>query len=216
MGYTPATGNYYKQMTAEELLRYSVRFYRKDCVNKMTELADRLDLDLTRKIKTLSSGNKKKVGIIQALQHEPKVLIFDEPTSGLDPYIQNQFFDLLAEEKAKGVTVLFSSHVMSEVERICDRVAIIQKGQLLKVEKTAQLISSRFKRIYVKYRKLPDFSTLNKMDFQQTENTASFLYEGELPFLLSKINQLDLLDLKITEPSLEEVVLQYYEGREVK
>ena len=216
MGYTPATVNYYKQMTAKGLLRYSASFYRKDCVNKMTELAERLDLDLTRKIKTLSSGNKKKVGIIQALQHEPKVLIFDEPTSGLDPFIQNQFFDLLAEEKAKGVTVLFSSHVMSEVERICDRVAIIQKGQLLKVEKTAQLISSRFKRIYVKYRKLPDFSTLNKMDFQQTENAASFLYEGELPFLLSKINQSDLLDLKITELSLEEVVLQYYDGREVK
>ncbi|MGX7130943.1 ABC transporter ATP-binding protein [Enterococcus songbeiensis] len=216
IGYTPATVNYYKQMTAEELLRYSAKFYRKDCANKMMVLAERLNLDLTRKIKTLSSGNKKKVGIIQALQHEPNVLIFDEPTSGLDPFIQNQFFDLLAEEKKKGVTILFSSHVMSEVERICDRVAIIQNGQLLKVERMEQLTRSRFKRIYVRYQELPDFSDLKKSDFQQTKNSATFLYEGELPFLLATINQPGLLDLKITEPSLEEVVMQYYEGREEK
>ena len=94
-----------------------------------------MDLDLKKKIDDLSFGNKKKVGIVQGLLHEPKLIILDEPTSGLDPLMQQKFFDLLEEENKKGATILFSSHILSEVQRLCNRVAIIKEGKIIKVEK---------------------------------------------------------------------------------
>ena len=103
-------------------------------------------MDLTRKIDDLSLGNKKKVGIVQGLLHEPKLIILDEPTSGLDPLMQQKFFDLLQQENKKGTTVLFSSHILSEVQKLCSRVAIIKEGRIIKVETMSALTEDNYKR----------------------------------------------------------------------
>ena len=119
-----------------DLLRYSGSFYDKpaaDINKRIHELAKYLNLDLKKKIDDLSYGNKKKVGIIQGLLHEPKLIILDEPTGGLDPLMQQRFFDLLRDENKKGATILFSSHILSEVQKLCDRVAIIKDGKIIKI-----------------------------------------------------------------------------------
>ena len=122
IGYLPSEVFYYDNMRVKDLLKYSASFYKKDCRKRMNELAEIMELDLNRKIDDLSLGNKKKVGIVQGLLHEPKLIILDEPTSGLDPLMQHKFFELLEEENKKGATILFSSHILSEVQRLCDRV----------------------------------------------------------------------------------------------
>jgi ABC-2 type transport system ATP-binding protein len=130
IGYLPSEVFYYDNMKVKDLLKYSASFYKKDCSRRMKELAEIMDLDLNKKIDDLSLGNKKKVGIVQGLLHEPKLIILDEPTSGLDPLMQQKFFELLEEENRKGATILFSSHILSEVQRLCNRVAIIKEGKI--------------------------------------------------------------------------------------
>lgn len=139
VGYLPSKGSYYPHMTVKELLNYTADLYQKNCTKRTLELCSRLNLDTTRKIADLSMGNKKKVGIVSALLHSPRLIILDEPTSGLDPLVQQTFFDILKEENAKGMTILFSSHVLSEVQKFCQRVAIIKDGQLIGVEKINDL-----------------------------------------------------------------------------
>src|SRR3989304_1346869 len=134
VGYLPAEVNYYDDMRVEDLLNYSSRLYHRDCGERVKELSEILELELNMKINALSSGNKKKVAIVQAIMHKPKLLILDEPTSALDPLIQSEFFKILKEENRKGVTIFFSSHVLSDVQKICDRVAIIKEGRLVKIE----------------------------------------------------------------------------------
>lgn len=127
VGYLPAEVFYYDRMRVADLLRYSASFYHKDCTARIRELAQTMELT-TRKIDDLSFGNRKKVGIVQSLLREPKLLILDDPTSGLDPLMQQKFFELLQAENRKGVTVFFSSHILSEMQKLCSRVAFIRRG----------------------------------------------------------------------------------------
>src|SRR5574344_27326 len=134
IGYLPSEIYLYDDLTVKEMLDYHENFYKKDIHKRRIELVKRLELDEKKKIEDLSLGNLKKLGIILAFMHEPKILILDEPTSGLDPIMQNVFYDLLKEEKAKGNTIFYSTHILSEVSKICDRVRIIKNGKLIKVE----------------------------------------------------------------------------------
>ena len=134
VGYLPSEIHLYDDLTVKEMLDYHESFYKKDINKRRIELVKRLELDEKKKIEDLSLGNLKKLGIILAFMHEPKILILDEPTSGLDPIMQNVFYDLLKEEKAKGNTIFYSTHILNEVSKICDRVGIIKDGTLLKVE----------------------------------------------------------------------------------
>jgi ABC-2 type transport system ATP-binding protein len=134
IGYLPSEVFYYEGMKVLDLLKYSASFYKKDCSERMYELAEIMELDLKRRIDDLSYGNKKKVGIVQGLLHEPRLLLLDEPTSGLDPLMQRKFFDLVREENEKGATVFFSSHILGEVQRLCSRVAIIKEGSLIETQ----------------------------------------------------------------------------------
>lgn len=148
VGYLPSEVFYYDGMKAIDLLQYSGSFYKKDpkvIKKRINDLAGLLDLDLTKRIDDLSYGNRKKVGIIQGLLHEPKLIILDEPTGGVDPLIQQKFFDLLREENKKGATILFSSHNLGEVQRLCDRVAIIKEGKLIAVETISSLVDNTYK-----------------------------------------------------------------------
>lgn len=146
VGYLPSEVFYYDNMKVKDLLNYSASFYKKDCKKKIRELCDVLELDTGRKIEDLSFGNRKKVGIVQGLLHSPKLIILDEPTSGLDPLMQKKFFDLIQEENRNGATVFFSSHILSEVQKMCDRVGFIKEGKLIKLDTMASLKEDSYKR----------------------------------------------------------------------
>jgi len=212
VGYLPSEVHYYDDMKVIDLLKYSARFHKNFKENRMNELASRLDLDLHRKIEDLSFGNRKKVGIVQALLHEPKLIILDEPTSGLDPLIQSHFFDLLLEERENGATIFFSSHILSEVQKICDRVAIIKEGKLIQVESIEYLTKNRVKNITVILDQ-PGLELIipGAVIKEKKGNEISLLYSGEMKELLQGLNGFPIQDLLIEEPSLEEVFMHYYE-----
>lgn len=213
IGYLPSEVNYYDDMKAKDLLKYSQDFYGKDNSSKILELSERLDLDLNKKIEDLSFGNKKKLGIIQSLLHNPKLLILDEPTSGLDPLIQNTFFEILKEENERGTTIFFSSHILSEVQKMCHRVAIIKEGQLIKVETIENLIKNQFKKVTILLQDEvnQDFFIENLIKQERNGNILHLLYSGDIQFLISNLNELKIKDLLIEEPSLDEIFMHYYE-----
>ena len=134
IGYLPSEIYLYDDLTVKGILDYHEKFYKKEIHKRRVELVKLLELDEEKNIEDVSLGNLKKIGIILALMHEPKILILDEPTSGLDPIMQNIFYNILKEEKKKGTTILYSTHILSEVSKICDRVGIIKDGQLVKIE----------------------------------------------------------------------------------
>jgi len=213
VGYLPSEVFYYDGMKVIDLLNYSASFYKKDCSKRIKELSEIMDLDLNRKIDELSYGNKKKVGIVQALLHQPKLIILDEPTGGLDPLMQQKFFDLLKEENKKGATIFFSSHVLSEVQRICDRVAIIKEGRIIKVEKMSEINDSNYKRLKIDAKdKLDDsyFQIDGTQDLKVNGNIHSFMFKGDINDILSKITSIKVNNIWIDELDLEEIFLHYY------
>ena len=217
VGYLPSEVFYYDGMKVIDLLKYSASFYKKDCSKKMIDIAKALDLDLHKKIEDLSFGNKKKVGIVQGLLHSPKLIILDEPTSGLDPLIQQTFFELIKEENKYGATVLFSSHILSEVQKVCDRVAIIKEGKIVKVEKISTLQESSYKKIAVEAATSIAhnfFSIEGVTNLIVKDKDASFLYKGNLNNIISKLTELDIKNFTVAEPDLEEIFLHYYEKEE--
>ncbi|MCP8970330.1 ABC transporter ATP-binding protein [Ectobacillus ponti] len=214
IGYLPSEVFYYDSMKVKDLLAYSASFYKKDCRKRMHELAEIMSLDLNKKIEDLSFGNKKKVGIVQGLLHEPKLIILDEPTSGLDPLMQQTFFHVLEEENRKGATILFSSHILSEVQRLCNRVAIIKEGCLVAVEKISVLRENNHKRFKLETGSPIAQEQLDVPGVSQlkTENgTTTFLFRGDLNVIIAKLTGLDLRNLWIEEPDLEEIFMHYYE-----
>ena len=217
VGYLPAEVFYYDNMRAADLLRYSASFYRKDCTARIKELADVLELDLNKKIEAMSLGNKKKVGIVQGLLHSPKLIILDEPTSGLDPLMQRTFFDLIRKENERGATVLFSSHILSEVQRICDRVAIIKDGRIVNTQKIAELRQNSYKRVsFTSQDSASSFTLPGAEDMHIEHNHVSFIYKGDVNALLAALSKVTLTNADITEPELEEIFMHYYSDGEAK
>lgn len=214
VGYLPSEVFYYDGMKVIDLLRYSASFYHKDCEKRMRHLAKVMDLDVTRKIEDLSLGNKKKVGIVQGLLHEPKLIILDEPTSGLDPLIQQKFFDLLSRENKRGATILFSSHNLSEVQRLCSRVAIIKEGKIIRVDSMEALTSDHYKKVKLEVRQPLDahyFDHEGVRDLRIDGRGVSFVFRGDLNEVVRKLAGLDLINLSVTEPDLEEIFMHYYQ-----
>ncbi|WP_018395388.1 ABC transporter ATP-binding protein [Bacillus sp. 37MA] len=212
-GYLPSEVHYYEEMKVKELFAYSGGFYKKDCARNASYLAERLELDKSQKIEDLSFGNRKKVGIVQAMLHDPRVLILDEPTSGLDPLMQNVFFDLLREARDKGATIFFSSHYLSEVQKLCDRVAIIKEGRLIKVENMEDIRTNQFKNVSLLFH---DASKANvnidgMLQKERIPHGIRFLYSGSSRALLDQLKTVPFDDILIEEPSLEEVFIHYYE-----
>lgn len=213
VGYLPSEVFYYDGMKAIDLLKYSASFYKKDCTKRIRELADALELDLTRKIDDLSFGNRKKVGIIQGLIHEPKLIILDEPSIGLDPLMQQKFFDILKAESRRGATILFSSHILSEVQKICDRVAVIRDGSIVRVDTVASFRESNYKKITVDLAGNVDRAAFDLPGVAKLEidgHCASFIYQGNINDVLRRLAALDLTNASIGDPDLEEVFLHYY------
>ncbi|MEH6991429.1 ABC transporter ATP-binding protein [Neobacillus drentensis] len=214
IGYLPSEVFYYDNMKVKDLLNYSASFYKKDCSKRIKELAEIMNLDLNKKIDDLSLGNKKKVGIVQGLLHEPKLIILDEPTSGLDPLMQQKFFELLEEENRKGVTILFSSHILTEVQRLCNRVAIIKEGKIVTVEKISTLKENTYKKFKVETKSALDQNYFNLEGVNKLEvkaNLTSFLFKGNINEVMKKIADIEISNLWIEEPDLEEIFMHYYE-----
>ncbi|TDL72300.1 ABC transporter ATP-binding protein [Rhodococcus qingshengii] len=214
IGYLPSEVFYYDNMKVKDLLNYSASFYKKDCSKRIKELAEIMNLDLNKRIDDLSLGNKKKVGIVQGLLHEPKLIILDEPTSGLDPLMQQKFFELLEEENRKGATILFSSHILTEVQRLCNRVAIIKEGKIVTVEKISTLKENTYKKFKVETKSALDQNYFNLEGVNKLEvkaNLTSFLFKGNINEVMRKIADIEISNLWIEEPDLEEIFMHYYE-----
>lgn len=211
VGYLPGEVFYYDKMRAIDLLRYSASFYKKDCTKRISELSDALSLDLNKKIEDMSLGNKKKVGIVQGLLHSPRLIILDEPTSGLDPLMQRTFFDLIQRENERGASVLFSSHILGEVQRICDRVAIIKEGRIVDLRRIEDLRRNSYKKVSITTESpLEGFSLPGAAQITQEGGQTSFLYSGEVNALFAKLASLPLVNADVSEPELEEIFLHYY------
>ena len=216
VGYLPSENCYYNSLKVKEMLRYTAELYGVAGHNRMEALAERLNLDLSRRIGDLSLGNKKKVGIVSALLPSPKLLIMDEPTSGLDPLIQQTFYDLLKEENECGTTIFLSSHVLSEVQRLCDRVAILREGKLVGVQSMKDLRENGYKKISLTAKDaIPeDFFSIPgtaNLEWDKSKTSVSFMFSGTVMTIMNQLHRLELEDILIEEPSLEEIFLHYYE-----
>ncbi|WP_244835017.1 ABC transporter ATP-binding protein [Clostridium sp. BJN0001] len=213
IGYLPSEVNYYDDMKVRDILKYSAKFYNKDCTKRIKELSEFLELDLNKKIEDLSLGNKKKTAIIQAVLHEPKLLILDEPTSGLDPLMQSRFFEILKEENRKGTTIFFSSHILSEVQKMCSKVAIIKEGRILRVEEIEKLRKNKYKKIRIEFeseKDAEDFSFQGVLNKKVENRTVSFIYNGQIINIVNNLYEKKIDNLWIEEPSLEEIFMHYY------
>ncbi|MBE6540401.1 MAG: ABC transporter ATP-binding protein [Ruminococcaceae bacterium] len=215
VGYLPSESGFYGNMRVKEMLGLSAKLRKQNCEKEAKILCERLDLDAEKRIGELSLGNRKKVGIICALQHKPELYILDEPTSGLDPLMQREFYTILQERNAEGATVFLSSHVLSEVSRYCKNAAIIREGRLLVSDSVANLGHTGVKRISLRgVKNMPEIKDIRDM---KTENdTISFLYGGRTDELVKTLSAASFEDINITDPDLDEVFMHYYVKEERK
>ncbi|MCR5528738.1 MAG: ABC transporter ATP-binding protein [Saccharofermentans sp.] len=214
-GYLPSEINFYSGMKVKDVISYSASIRKKKCDKKAKILAERLDLDLNKKVDDLSLGNRKKVGIVTALQHEPELLIMDEPTSGLDPLIQREFFEILKEENKRGATVFLSSHVLSEVQEHCKSAAFIRDGKILMHDKVANIEAAGAKKVSIKLNNradIPIIPGISDLKEDHDKNNVEFIYKGDAKVLISSLSSMEIRDISITEPSLEDIFMSFYEG----
>ena len=211
IGYLPSEAVFYRGMKVKDLLKLSADLHHKDCSAEREILCRRLQLDVNRKVDELSFGNRKKVAIVSALQHQPKLLILDEPTSGLDPLMQREFFHIIRERNEQGATVFLSSHVLSEIQRNCTRAAIIREGRIIACDRVEALSKTNAKLISVQGQVSLD-SLEEIRDLKENDGIFSFLYGGDIHRLLETLSAGTITDLSISDPDLDEIFLHYYEN----
>jgi len=216
-GYLPGELRTYDNLTVEQALRHlnALREHKADW-SFVQQIARRLDLDLRPHIKYLSKGNKQKVGVTQALMHRPELLLLDEPTAGLDPLVQREVLHLIAEAKSEGATVFFSSHILSEVQEIAERVAIIRNGVVVEVAETDSLVNRAMRRASVRFDQAVDLAALAslpgvKVLRQDDARSALLEVEGRMDGLIKALAAFPVSDFETERPSLEEVFLAYYQ-----
>ena len=211
IGYLPSEINLYDDMTVKQILDYHESFYNKDTSKRRKELVKLLKIDESKKIEDLSLGNSKKVGIVLALIHEPELLILDEPTSGLDPIMQQVFHDILLEEKKKGTTILYSSHVLSEVSHLCERVGIIRDGIIIKEDTMDNIKKNNATYLKITSKDIEDIKKELNLDIKEERNNEvvfiNTMNNNELIKILSKY---DIENILIEEISLEDLFAKYY------
>ncbi len=213
-GYLPGDPALYDNMTGRQHLELALQLRGVRDRGRAQTIAKRLDIELDRKIRQLSRGNRQKVAILLAMAHDPQVLLLDEPTSGLDPLVQDAFRDLLREERGRGKTIFFSSHVLPEVEALSDRVGIIRDGRLVAVDTVEALRRSRLKAVQLRYEgDPPDFARVAGVRGLEVKNGAvTFHIAGDTAGLFRLLAERAPLDIAIAESSLEEVFRTYYGG----
>lgn len=209
VGYIPGDLNFYGHLTARQFLKYFMSLRETQPV-LLDELVSIFDVPLDRKIKGYSKGMKQKLGIIQAFMDDPDIVIMDEPTAGLDPLLQQKFYEFLKQQKKKGRTMFFSSHVLSEVDKICDRVGIIRDGKLVALEDVETLKSKKGKVLRVKLKEDPETFDGPK-DMKMKDGWLQFVVSDDIDYWIKQLAQYTILDLEINEFSLDDIFMHYYE-----
>ncbi len=211
IGCLPSEVHLYDDLTVKEMLDYHESFYKKNLTKRRKELVTRLQIDEAKKIEDLSLGNLKKVGIVLALMHEPKLLILDEATSGLDPVIQEEFYNLLKEEKQKKTTIFYSTHILSEISKICDRVGMIKNGTLIKIEEVAELQKKELSFITITSSNIDQIvEELKIKPIVKTKDTIKFKNVIEINELLKILSKIKIDKLLIEPATIEDIFLHYY------
>jgi len=211
IGYIPGDLNLYGNMTGRQFLNYFISLRNSD-MYLLDDLLSIFDAPLNRKIKGYSKGMKQQLGIIQAFMHDPELVIMDEPTSGLDPLLQQDFYKFINKEKKKGRTMFFSSHILSEVDKICDRVAIIRGGDIVALEDVDELKNKKGKIIRVKIKeKLSNFRGPKQIKVK--DGWIQFVATDGIDHWIKKLSKYTILDIEINEFSLEDIFIRYYEGK---
>ncbi|NPV89093.1 ABC transporter ATP-binding protein [Coprothermobacteraceae bacterium] len=214
IGYVPGELSLYENMTGWDYVLFASRLRNHLDRAYVRALAERFQVDLSVKIKQLSKGNKQKVGIIQALAHKPKLLVLDEPTAGLDPFMQEEFYKLLIELQSEGVTVFFSSHILSEVSKVCERVGILREGKLIALESVDALRSKSTREVKITFAspvRAELFSGIpNVVDLELRDNEATLKVVGSMDPLLKRVSEYEVVDFLSREPSLEEIFFAFY------
>lgn len=212
VGYLPSEAVFYPGMRVKDFIKFSANLRKTDCKREAAKLCERLDLDTSKKVDELSFGNRKKVAIVCALQHNPQLLILDEPTGGLDPLMQREFFAILRERNEQGTSIFLSSHVLSEIQRNCNRAAIIREGKIIACDSVEALSDTSAKKVII-HGDIDITSLPCIRSFQQNKDSISFLYSGNLNLLMKVLSQNDIKDISISEPDLEEIFLHYYSDK---
>lgn len=212
IGYLPSEVYLYEELTVKEILDFHESFYDEYLKERRKNLVSLLQIDEKKKVEDLSLGNKKKVGIVLSLLHNPKILILDEPTSGLDPIMQQVFYKLLLEEKKKGTTIIYSTHILSEVSKICDRVGIIKEGHLLKIETINSLLKKSLTYITIESDEIDKIEKELKLEVvSKKENEIKLKNTINPNELIKSLSKFKIDKLLIEEATLEEMLLHYYE-----
>lgn len=212
IGYLPSEIHLYEDLTVKAMLDYHESFYKNDCHKRRKELVKKLQLDESKKIEELSLGNLKKVGIVLAFMHKPKLLILDEPTSGLDPIMQQVFYDLLKEEKDNGTTIFYSTHILSEISKVCDRVGIIKEGKLLTIETMEEMKKKNLNFVTIESKEAPKIIKDLKLNIKlDAENLIRFKNELSSDKLIKALSKYKIDKILIEEATLEDIFLHYYE-----
>jgi len=216
VGNLPGELSLWDNLTGRELLTFTSSLRGGVDWSWIEELAGRLELDLSRRVHNLSHGNKQKVGLVQALAHKPALVILDEPTLGLDPLIQQQFYSLVDQMKSEGHTIFISSHILPEIERVCDRVGIIREGQLVAVEQVTELKRKRLRQMEITFGvpvPVSEFDFPGVRDAVQSDRAVRFLVEevpGVFDTIIKRAAQFQVVDVKVAQATLEDVFLAYY------
>lgn len=213
IGYMPSEANFYPNMKVSEVIQYSALLRKKDCEKEAARLCERLELNTNKKIRELSLGNRKKVSIVCALQHEPRLCILDEPTSGLDPLMQRAFYEILEERNEQGATIFLSSHILSEIQRYCKHAAVIREGKILICDSIENLGHTHAKHVTLTGVAAPP--ALDGIRNMVAEgDTVKFLYSGDPGALLNALAVMPITDVNIAEPDLEDIFMHYYSSGE--
>jgi beta-exotoxin I transport system ATP-binding protein len=213
-GYLPGERALYDRLTGAEYLRYLGELRGGVDWSAVTDLAERLDCDLSAKIRSLSHGNRQKVTLIQALMHRPELLVLDEPTQGLDPLVQQAFHEIVEEVRREGRTFFLSSHVMPEVERLCDRVGIIREGRLVAVEDVGDLRARQVRTLDIHFAMPPRPDLFEGLpgvsDVTISGDAARVTVSGSIDHIIKAAARFEVVDLQSHEPTLEDIFLTYY------
>ena len=211
IGYLPSEINLYDDMTVRDVFNFHESFYDKDLSKRRKELVKLLKIDENKKIEDLSLGNLKKVGIVLSLMHEPEFLILDEPTSGLDPIMQSTFHDILLKEKEKGTTILYSSHVLSEVSNLCDKIGFIKDGVIIKEDTIENIMKDNYTYLIITSKDINKIKKELKLEIKEENNdTVKFINNMDSNTLISKLSKYNIDKLLIENISLEDLFSKYY------
>lgn len=218
VGYMSSECVFYKGMKVKDVLSYSAKLRKRDCSKEAKYYCERLQLDTNKKVEQLSLGNRKKLGIICAIQHNPKLYFFDEPTGGLDPVIQKEFFDILEEKHQQGASILLSSHVLGEISRFCEKAAVIKDGHIIACDTIENFSKAGYK--IIRLADVKNMQMICSIDgvfnpYAEGDN-LTFSYSGDIKNLLGELSKAEFKDILISDPDFEESVIHYYTREGVK